>query len=454
MAVIGWQSVLALLIAAIAVGFGYFRPFHQDQRHAVPIGEEPYPDEEQQKQESLDNLVKDNTDADVVIEVETDDNDDNNSHNPKEEDVIFVIGDLHGDAKCARQWIEAIQVVDDVETPKEWLQPKASVVFMGDYIDKGPWSYQTMKLVRTLTDAFPDRVTALMGNHEMELLKDRDPRRLSKYIHYPYSSVHPGEYLNFLDRDVDDKDELVLDLLLNASLEVYAGGYYRSVVYTPEVKRKGTYAVTALMPESVQPLVRDRLEEYQHAYLKAFMSNTTLGKWVEARPVAHVQNGFFFVHGGISKAAADALPTLQSVDDLNKKVLTNAQDTNFLWFIEQTREGRIASDLMLHRGNHKGENACFELAAMLDSMEGVERLVVGHTPGKNVRIKCDDSFFAVDSLLGRYIRTSGNHYCPDEGRASRTGKFVCPPLTEHCEGQIIVITGDDKIELLQMNPID
>ena len=98
MAVIGWQSVLALLIAAIAVGFGYFRPFHQDQRHAVPIGEEPYPDEEQQKQESLDNLVKDNTDADVVIEVETDDNDDNNSHNPKEEDVIFVIGDLHGDA--------------------------------------------------------------------------------------------------------------------------------------------------------------------------------------------------------------------------------------------------------------------------------------------------------------------------------------------------------------------
>ena len=42
---------------------------------------------------------------------------------------------------------------------------------MGDYIDKGPQPRATLDFVRALTDAFPTRITALLGNHEAGLLR-------------------------------------------------------------------------------------------------------------------------------------------------------------------------------------------------------------------------------------------------------------------------------------------
>ena len=61
-------------------------------------------------------------------------------------DTIYAIGDLHGDAKCAKEWISATGLVD--ETFTRWLQPTANLVFVGDYIDKGPTSLQTALMVK------------------------------------------------------------------------------------------------------------------------------------------------------------------------------------------------------------------------------------------------------------------------------------------------------------------
>lgn len=357
--------------------------------------------------------------------------------------VIYVVGDLHGDVECAKFWVEGVGVVDSVDNPQQWLQPEASLVFMGDYVDKGPKSYQTLRFVQSLTERFPEKVTALMGNHEMELLKDRDGRRRVGYFQMPYATVHPAEYLNFLERETDATDHLVVDLLLNASLEVYAGNHYRSVIYAPYGVGGGRHVVTELMPEDIRPLVSQRLKEYQDVYINAFRSNTTLGKWLEQRPVAHVQNGFFFCHGGISKLVASALTTLDDVNEINQAVGANTNEARFVDFLEQTQTGRVVRDLLLHRGNHRDVNACEDLKTMLGGMDGMDHLVVGHTPGKNVRIQCDETLLAVDSMLGRWIRTSGNHYCPNTERRSRNGQFVCPSVTESCQGQIVRIAGND-----------
>ena len=61
-------------------------------------------------------------------------------------DTIYAIGDLHGDAKCAKEWISATGLVDESFT--KWLQPTANLVFVGDYIDKGPTSLQTALMVK------------------------------------------------------------------------------------------------------------------------------------------------------------------------------------------------------------------------------------------------------------------------------------------------------------------
>lgn len=367
----------------------------------------------------------------------------------KEKHVTYVIGDLHGDVDCGKYWVDRIGVVDNIENPTKWLEDDASLVFMGDYIDKGPFSYQTMLFVKSLTDAFPDRVTALMGNHEMEALKDRHPRRQPKYMHYSYSVVHPSEFRNFVGvhRELNDDDDLVIDLLLNATLEVYARQMQRSARFAPEPSRAGDACIVDFVPEENKELVKERLGEYQEAYLSAFYSNTTLGKWVETLKVAHVENGVIFTHGGIDTEIAQVISSYESVDALNQYVAANAGNERFWEFLSTTHTGQAVEKMLFYRGNHKGEQACHELSSILNGMEGVNQLAVGHTPGKNVRQLCGNQFLALDSLLGRWIRTSGNYYCPTKTRG--VGNFQCPDLEERCLGQIVQIDQDGDVQVIQ-----
>ena len=99
---------------------------------------------------------------------------------------------------------------------------------MGDYVNKGPISKQTLHFVRDLTMNFLNRVTAKLGNHELELLGDRDSRIAPKkrYASYSYASIHPGENHNYFHhtQSIDSNNRLVLDLLYEASMEVYSHG--------------------------------------------------------------------------------------------------------------------------------------------------------------------------------------------------------------------------------------
>ncbi len=69
----------------------------------------------------------------------------------------FVIGDIHGCAKALRALIESIDPGEDDE-----------LVFLGDYIDRGPDSRNVVDQVLELQKRC--RVVALRGNHEIMLL--------------------------------------------------------------------------------------------------------------------------------------------------------------------------------------------------------------------------------------------------------------------------------------------
>ncbi|MDR2611281.1 MAG: serine/threonine protein phosphatase [Deltaproteobacteria bacterium] len=74
---------------------------------------------------------------------------------------IFAVGDIHG----CREKLE--RLLDKLDWRPE---NREELVFLGDYIDRGPESFEVVEIVRELKDKWPREVTALKGNHEQMFL--------------------------------------------------------------------------------------------------------------------------------------------------------------------------------------------------------------------------------------------------------------------------------------------
>jgi hypothetical protein len=130
---------------------------------------------------------------------------------------VHAIGDLHGDAFCARKWVEHTGLVDLGEyelnctvrgdagsggggsggdcgaSTMRWLEPSSVLLFLGDYLDRGPTGVQIVWLVRALCSRFPEHVVALLGNHELYMLLDAAKPPAQRYAQMLLSFVHPAE---------------------------------------------------------------------------------------------------------------------------------------------------------------------------------------------------------------------------------------------------------------------
>lgn len=103
--------------------------------------------------------------------------------------------------------------------------------------------------------------------------------------------------------------------------------------------------------------------------------------------------------------------------------------------------------------------ACTFLHSMLSQMKGIDRIAVGHTPDFGIRILCNGAFLALDSTLGRWIRGSGNEYCPgpehfekrkglEVPTTSRNGNYKCEEIKKECEGEIVRLDSDGSVNIL------
>lgn len=71
----------------------------------------------------------------------------------KAKKVVFV-GDTHGD------WETSQKVI------KEYLKPGNKIVFLGDYVDRGPHSKENLDYLLHQKEKFPKQIYLLRGNHE------------------------------------------------------------------------------------------------------------------------------------------------------------------------------------------------------------------------------------------------------------------------------------------------
>jgi serine/threonine protein phosphatase 1 len=77
-------------------------------------------------------------------------------------DLTYAIGDIHGCAEALARLLARIDA-HRAGAPRR-------LVFLGDYIDRGPDSAGVIATLRALQAAEPDGVTCLMGNHESLML--------------------------------------------------------------------------------------------------------------------------------------------------------------------------------------------------------------------------------------------------------------------------------------------
>jgi calcineurin-like phosphoesterase family protein len=79
--------------------------------------------------------------------------------------ATFAIGDVHGNYRALADLVSQIERV---------ASPEDTIVFLGDYIDRGRQSKDCIERILSLSKSSAARVIALMGNHEEWLLQTAD----------------------------------------------------------------------------------------------------------------------------------------------------------------------------------------------------------------------------------------------------------------------------------------
>ncbi len=110
---------------------------------------------------------------------------------PGEEYELIVLGDLHGCYSCLKAVLMQTDFFEKVRKYHEnpAANPNPKLVLLGDYIDRGMFSYQgVLRSVMQLFVTAPDHVYLLRGNHEY-------------YVEHEgkvYGAVRPSEAMNTL----------------------------------------------------------------------------------------------------------------------------------------------------------------------------------------------------------------------------------------------------------------
>lgn len=107
-----------------------------------------------------------------------------------------IIGDIHGQAEKLKA---LLSLLGYKETAKGWQHPKYKVIFVGDFIDRGPQQLETLHIVKTMIDA--GNAQAVMGNHELNAIGwlTPCPNQPGNFLR-PHTAKNHKQHVAFLDQ--------------------------------------------------------------------------------------------------------------------------------------------------------------------------------------------------------------------------------------------------------------
>lgn len=336
---------------------------------------------------------------------------------------VVAVGDVHGAYSELTRLLEAAGIVDD---SLRWSGGDSTLVSLGDLIDRGPASRKVLDLfMRLQTEAAAQggAVHVVLGNHEVMNLVG-DLRYVSK-----------AQYAEFAD---DEPQSL------------------RDAAFRRFLARQDASATEARAREGFD-------ERYPPGYFArrlAFLPSGRYGQWLLSLPAVIVVNDTAFVHGGLSEAfastAGGALNERIS-EDLSRYLSLRAELANagVLPETEMQRDIPLAGDARrrLRDGSdpalaepleeflrladapelgaagplwYRGAIYCKPILArpeLEDALAGFDaaRIVVGHTPAKDGRVRSlyDGRLVMLDTgMLTQYFHGHPAALILENGRLS------------------------------------
>ena len=134
---------------------------------------------------------------------------------------VLAIGDVHG------MYQKLIKLMDKIR----FNQDEDMLIFLGDYIDRGPDPGRCLQYIFALQQQYPDVVVCLMGNHEV-MMSSYFMQKRGSYnnliVDYAGSWLDNGglETLKQLDEmDADTKEEL-LQWVMNLPVKYQYQDYF------------------------------------------------------------------------------------------------------------------------------------------------------------------------------------------------------------------------------------
>lgn len=192
---------------------------------------------------------------------------------------VVVFGDVHGAYGAMRQMLLSLAIIDERD---QWIAGATHLVSLGDLLDRGGESRQTMDLLMQLQAQAPragGRVHVLIGNHEL--------MNLTGDLRY----VSVDEYRAFADDEEASDRAAALQ-----GFHIDRGGETAAAVASTDAD------FAALYPPGF------------FAHRKAFSRQGKYGSWLLAQNVLLVINDTAFAHGGFPLWLAD-----HTLGDINQR---------------------------------------------------------------------------------------------------------------------------------------
>lgn len=373
---------------------------------------------------------------------------------------IVALSDLHGAHEAFVRTLASASLIDSEEN---WTGGADHLVIVGDILDRGPDSRESMDLLMRLEKQAVEQggfVHVLIGNHEaMNLIAD---------LRY----VSDEEFLAFADEE---------------SLDERADWFARYREHRDE-------------PELTREAFDEKFPAGFFAHRRAFAADGLYGQWLLSKPVIVVVNGTAFVHGGVSPMVAELglegingdlvgemAEYVSLLDELYAANVLLPTDNFFEhtkllaeWLppadapaslLQAVKRAAVLQASRLHAAAgplwYRGNATCSPLteeARLLDTLDviGADRVVIGHTPTPTRRIfvRMDGAVVEVDTGMNRKsYNGSGNGLIIDGDKLYAVNESQSEPyeLSEHPRqvgsrpGGFLSI--DDTLELLAQGEI-